>query len=91
MNETWAHWFRGNFDKFLLVGLFAFLISLLIHTIHAKDVDPSIAQWFRETCNTVMGTLIGIITGVSMARRDSQKTAQETEPIPNKQKPKEQP
>ena len=69
MTETWGQWFRANFDKFLLLLLFSFLISLVYHSMHSKDVDPSMVNWFREAANTIMGTLIGLITGVSIASR----------------------
>ena len=32
--ETWAQWFRGNFDKLLLFFLLLILIGLVLHMAH---------------------------------------------------------
>lgn len=75
-NESWGTWLRGQFDKLLLVGLFLVLMVFLLHAIHDK-LDGDHIHWIRETANTVMGTLLGLITGVrigmSLAKQDPPK------------------
>lgn len=68
MTETWAQWFRANLDKFLLLVLLGVWTGFIIHVMH-DNADSDSVHWFRESANTVQGTLLGLITG-SMVRRD---------------------
>ena len=55
-----------NFDKMLLTGLFIFAVCTVIHITHdAKDGD--LVLWAREMAGTVLGALLGLITGHALA------------------------
>lgn len=66
----WAKWFRENSDKFLLLILFGLLVVLVVHMSHDhKDVDAIL--WARELAGTVLGALLGLITGHALATRST--------------------
>ena len=68
MSETWGQWLRGNIDKFMLLGLLGVWATLIVHAIHDKS-DMDNVHWLRESANTVQGTLLGLITGATLASR----------------------
>jgi hypothetical protein len=65
MNE-WGKFFRDNFDKILLVMLYGSLLFIVFHMAHEK-VDPNHISWVREEAGTVIGALLGLITGAKLA------------------------
>ena len=69
INEgEWGKFIRENFDKFLLIALFLGLVVLVVHLVH--DVrDENIILWGREMAGTVLGALLGLITGHALASR----------------------
>src|SRR5207249_4185498 len=58
-----------NFDKLLLVALFACLIMLVLHMEHHQG-DREQLSWAREQSGTVLGALLGLITGHALAKRE---------------------
>lgn len=62
----WGKFLRENFDKLLLTALFMFAVGVVIHITHdAKDLD--LVLWAREMAGTVLGALLGLITGHALA------------------------
>ena len=71
----WTKWLRENFDKVLLAGLFVFLCVFVMHMSH--DVtDKDNILWAREMTGTVLGGLLGLITGHAMAARTTASSGQ---------------
>jgi fructose-specific phosphotransferase system IIC component len=67
MQETWIHWARANFDKFVIVLMWAWWMYVVIH---APVPDPAEAMhWYRENMNTVQGAVIGLLTGAMLSGR----------------------
>lgn len=52
----------GHFDKLLLTGIFIALVLLVLHMSH-DAADVSAVNWARESAGTVLGALLGLITG----------------------------
>jgi hypothetical protein len=69
MNETWGQFFRGNFDKLLLFFLLLIVLVLVLHMAHDK-ADASNIAWGREQAGTILGALLGLITGAALRRND---------------------
>lgn len=68
-SEAWK-FFRENFDKMLLLGLFVFTVGVTLHISHdQKDNDQVL--WAREMAGTVLGGLLGLITGHALAGQRS--------------------
>jgi hypothetical protein len=97
MTESWVHWLRGNFDKFVIFFMWAWWMYVVIH---APVADPAEAMhWYRENMNTVQGAVIGLLTGAMLSNWKSdpppnttsqitetkQTTVQEA-PVPNESK-----
>lgn len=64
--ETLGQWLRASFDKFLLAALFAAGVVLVLHMSHDK-ADTDVIGWAREQSGTVLGALLGLITGRALA------------------------
>lgn len=60
-------WLRGQFDKIILVFMLLVMLALTIHSLH-HSTDQTATAWFREQTNTVIGALIGMITGGAIQR-----------------------
>lgn len=70
MNGEWGRWLRESFDKLLLFITFLFTCWLVLHMVHdIRDQDNIL--WARETAGTVLGALLGLITGHALAARSS--------------------
>lgn len=68
MSGEWGKWFRDNFDKLLLFVTFLFTCFLVVHLVHdTRDSDQIL--WAREMAGTVLGALLGLITGHALASR----------------------
>lgn len=65
IHEVWE-FFKVNFDKLLLAGLFIYLTILVIHMTHDTTSDAAAVHWAREQANLVVGALLGLITGRAM-------------------------
>lgn len=64
--NSWGIWFREAFDKILLFVTFLITIWVVLHMAHDdKDVDQIL--WARELAGTVLGALLGLITGHALA------------------------
>jgi len=63
----WGKFLRENFDKILLTSLFVYTVATVIHITHdAKDQE--LVLWAREMAGTVLGALLGLITGHALAQ-----------------------
>lgn len=72
--DDWGKWLRENSDKFVLLVLFGLLVLLVVHMTHdAKDSDAIL--WARELAGTVLGALLGLITGHALASKATSTTA----------------
>lgn len=63
---AWSRFVRDSFDKILLFVLTLTLIGLVLHMSHDK-LDSDQISWAREITGTVLGGLLGLITGRAMA------------------------
>lgn len=64
---------RENFDKLLLFIIFLITISVVVHfSHHGADTDQVL--WAREMAGTVLGGLLGLITGHAIATRTTAST-----------------
>jgi hypothetical protein len=63
---AWSKHFRDNFDKMLLFSLVIGLIAVVIHMSHDK-IDEDHISWAREITGTVLGGLMGLVTGRALA------------------------
>jgi membrane associated rhomboid family serine protease len=66
---------RKHFDKLLLVCLFLFMLLFTLIAVTAGvlmqgKVDQSNVAWCRETAGTILGALIGLISGMSLRGGD---------------------
>jgi hypothetical protein len=67
MNPTsWSKFVQENFDKLLLVFVFLACIVLVVHLVHDAR-DQELVLWGREIADTVLGALLGLITGHALA------------------------
>ena len=70
MEMSWRRFFQENFDKLLLIGAFIYCCQLVMHLTHdAKDAE--LVLWGREMSGTVLGALLGLITGHALASRQT--------------------
>lgn len=68
--SEWGKFVRDNFDKLLLTALFCFSCWLVVHMSHdGRDAD--IILWGRELSGTIVGALLGLITGHALANARS--------------------
>jgi hypothetical protein len=63
---AWSKFVRDSFDKVLLFVLTLALIALVLHMAHDK-LDEGNVSWARELTGTVLGGLLGLITGRALA------------------------
>ena len=63
----WGKFVRDNFDKLLLFALFLSSVLLVIHLTHDQR-DQELILWGREMSGTVLGALLGLITGHALAQ-----------------------
>ena len=72
-DKGWGAWFRENFDKLLLTGVFMFMVVMVLHMTHdARDTEQIL--WARELAGTFAGGLLGLITGHALASRTTATT-----------------
>lgn len=63
------------FDKLLLFVTFIITLGIVLHMAHdSKDVDQIL--WARELAGTVLGALLGLITGHALASSRATTTTQ---------------
>lgn len=67
--DEWGKWVRDNSDKFLLAFIFAGAVTLVVHMSHDMQRDSEAIMWARETAGTVLGALLGLITGHALASK----------------------
>lgn len=64
----WSKFLRENFDKLLLAALFVYGVQVVVHMTHdMRDVDQIL--WARELAGTIVGALLGLITGHALAAK----------------------
>lgn len=68
--EEWGKWFRESSDKFLLAIGIVFMMSLTLHLIHRGHADAAQLQFLNGITNTLVGGLLGLITG-SVLRKNN--------------------
>lgn len=59
-------WLRENFDKLLLSVLFVGLVCLVLF-LSVQKIGNGELSWAREQSGTVLGALLGLITGRALA------------------------
>lgn len=67
MNEV-GRFAKDNFDKLLLALIFFGAVVLVVHLTHDQR-DADLILWAREQAGTVLGALLGLITGHALAQR----------------------
>ncbi len=80
--EEFSHWskhYRDNFDKLLLFFLALALVLLVLHMSH-DQADVSQVAWAREITGTVLGGLLGLITGRAIASATSTREEEKKKP-----------
>lgn len=60
--------FKDNFDKILLSFLFLVIFSADLHMAYHR-ADASVVAWGRESAGTILGGLLGLITGLKIASK----------------------
>lgn len=63
---NWPKFIQENFDKLLLVFVFLSCVVLVVHLVHDSR-DQELVLWGREIADTVLGALLGLITGHALA------------------------
>ena len=76
---SWKDWFQQNSDKLLLFVLYLVSLSFVFHLLHLHAAPPETVSWAREAAGTVLGAILGLITGATLARREPPKPP-ETKP-----------
>lgn len=79
MNDGWGKWFRDSFDKFLLTGLVLGQITLVVWMIRTQT-DQGYVNWAQNLASTVLGTLLGLITGKQLSKIDQSTSTTITQP-----------
>lgn len=64
--KTWREFFMENFDKLLLAGMFIYSTLFAVWLMHAAAGREHVA-WGRELVGTILGALLGLITGHALA------------------------
>jgi hypothetical protein len=79
--ESWAQWLRHHIDKFLLLVLVLVMLGVVLHVSH-DQADKDLLHWAREMTGTVLGALIGLITGELRAQAKAAPTVPAEHPAP---------
>ena len=66
---SWKDWFQANSDKLILLGLYMVSLSFVLHLEHLSGATAENISWAREAAGTVLGAILGLITGASLAGR----------------------
>ena len=72
-SSNWGKWLQDNFDKLLLAMIFGACCILVIHLAHDSR-DSDLILWGREIAGTVLGALLGLITGHALANAKATST-----------------
>lgn len=64
--KTWREFFLENFDKLLLAALFIYCTLFAVYLMAMHGPGEHVA-WGREMCGTILGALLGLITGHALA------------------------
>lgn len=65
----WGRWFRDQFDKLMLFILFSGQVILVLWMIR-HTMEVGYINWAQNIASTVLGTLLGLITGKLMSKND---------------------
>ena len=68
MDKTWGARIWEEIDKIVLVCLYAGNCFLVLHISH-DGKDEELILWAREASGTILGALLGLITGHALATR----------------------
>ncbi len=74
----WGRWFRDQFDKLMLLLMFAGQVTLVVWMIR-HTMEVGYVNWAQNICSTVLGTLLGLITGKMMSKTDQSVSTQITQ------------
>lgn len=65
---TWREWFQQNTDKLLLSVIWFISLLFVLFLILRSGVSPENISWAREASGTILGAILGLITGVALSR-----------------------
>lgn len=65
--DQWSAFCYDNADKLILFGIFLCMILVVLHVTHHAH-DEQLISWSREETGTVLGALLGLITGAALHR-----------------------
>ncbi len=57
-DETWSQWFRS--DKFLLMGLYLFLVFMMFHAAHDKNDTDLLAFMQNAATGAFSGLMVAL-------------------------------
>ncbi len=80
---------KQHFDRFLLSILFIVMVLMVLHLAH-KMADPSVISWAREEAGTILGALLGLITGGLLRGGPNSSTTLTTATLPPEETPKKE-
>lgn len=66
---TWKEWFFHNFDKILLFLVWLVCLRFVWKLMTMPAIPPETVAWAREAAGTVLGAILGVITGAAIGRR----------------------
>jgi hypothetical protein len=69
MNDSWGQFLRNNFDKVMLFLLLLIVLGVVLYLRGDKDN----IGWAREQTGTVLGALLGLITGAAFHKNEPPK------------------
>lgn len=61
-------WFKSVFNVLLLAVLVCAAWSATIHLMHIPGVEASNVAWAREQTGTLIGGLLGLLTGYQLGK-----------------------
>ena len=67
----WKEWFRQNSDKLILLVVWLVCLSFVWRLMQANNVPAETVSWAREAAGTVLGAILGLITGAALGSRGS--------------------
>jgi hypothetical protein len=65
----WKEWLQRNADRLILMVLYMGSLSFVLHLVHSPNVSAENISWAREAAGTILGAILGLITGASLAGR----------------------
>lgn len=67
---SWKEWFFAHTDKFILLVMWIIALIFIRNMIYSSPpVAPENLGWARELASGILGAILGLITGATLARR----------------------